>query len=79
MQLRTTPPSPPLTNPSLEMKFSSQLIVLFFATIAAAVPASLEGKQVHCDALCRPVDCGDLPVAFYDCFGNPCACVEDSS
>ncbi|KAJ7494941.1 hypothetical protein FB451DRAFT_1212909 [Mycena latifolia] len=70
------------------MKFSNKLVVMLFVAVAAAAPtemlkrepgSSLESEArgiVHCNALCVPVDCGDLPVAFRDCFGNPCACVD---
>ncbi|KAJ7610196.1 hypothetical protein FB45DRAFT_1038237 [Roridomyces roridus] len=55
------------------MKFSTQLAALLFAVLPFATAAP---GTAHCDLICVAVDCGDLPVAFYDCFGDPCACVE---
>ncbi|KAJ7290723.1 hypothetical protein C8J57DRAFT_1705959 [Mycena rebaudengoi] len=68
------------------MKFSNKLVAMLFVAVAAAVPtdmlqrepgSSLESEargNVHCNAICVPVDCGDRPVTVRDCFGNPCAC-----
>ncbi|KAJ7622077.1 hypothetical protein FB45DRAFT_870313 [Roridomyces roridus] len=41
------------------MRFSTQLLIALFATVVGvtAVPAQMEAKQIHCDELCRPVNC----------------------
>ncbi|KAJ7331019.1 hypothetical protein DFH08DRAFT_1084093 [Mycena albidolilacea] len=63
-----------------------QLVAMLFVAVVAAVPtemlkrepgSSLESEArgvVHCNAICKPVDCGNRPVTARDCFGNPCAC-----
>ncbi|KAJ6527467.1 hypothetical protein B0H19DRAFT_1196084 [Mycena capillaripes] len=65
------------------MKFANKLVVMLFVAVATAIPAemlkrepgsSLESEARNCLFLCDPVDCGDRPVTFRDCFGNPCAC-----
>ncbi|KAJ7205514.1 hypothetical protein GGX14DRAFT_568855 [Mycena pura] len=57
-----------------------QLAVMLFVALASAVPTEMLKREplgvVHCDLACRPVDCGDRPVTFRDCFGNPCGCAD---
>ncbi|KAJ7890762.1 hypothetical protein B0H13DRAFT_2665945 [Mycena leptocephala] len=67
------------------MKLASTLVAMLFVAVAAAVPTEVLKREpssplasgiIHCNAKCVAVDCGDLPVAFRDCFGTPCACVD---